>query len=156
MNFLASRNVRTMTRSMCARNQSAAFSSKHSQKFPTVQMKKMMTLGALLVFVGGVYLTAITKMKQTDELGTLMDKETLITEKDKWSKIKITTTLTSSSTSKQTTFTDIWCVHCIPTSRNATLSADLYNPAGSSLFRIAQHSIITNNCSLFFICTKFE
>lgn len=42
-----------------------------------------MTLGALLVFVGGVYLTAITKMKQTDELGTLMDKETLITEKDK-------------------------------------------------------------------------
>lgn len=83
MNFLACRNVRAMTRSMYDRNLSATFSSKSSGKFLTVKVKKMMTLGALLVFVGGVYLTAITKMKQTDELGSLMDKETLVTEKDK-------------------------------------------------------------------------
>jgi hypothetical protein len=83
MNFLASRNVRAMTRLMHYRHRSAAFSSKSAPKFLTVKVKKMMTLGALLVFVGGVYLTAITKMKQTDELGSLMDKETLITEKDK-------------------------------------------------------------------------
>lgn len=83
MNFLASRNVRAMTKSMLDRNLTASFSSKSSSKFLTVKVKKMMTLGALLVFVGGVYLTAITKMKQTDELGSLMDKETLVTEKDK-------------------------------------------------------------------------
>jgi hypothetical protein len=83
MNFLASRNIRTMTRSMHDRQRRAAFSSKSVSKFLTAKVKNMMTLGALLVFVGGVYLTAITKMKQTDELGSLMDKETLITEKGK-------------------------------------------------------------------------
>lgn len=83
MNVFASRNIGLMKRSIHYRNQSAAFSSKSSPKFLTLKVKKMMTLGALLVFVGGVYLTAITKMKQTDELGSLMDKETLITEKEK-------------------------------------------------------------------------
>lgn len=74
-----------------------------------------MTLGALLVFVGGVYLTAITKMKQTDELGSLMDKETLITEKEKWSYAKANEVSTPLQTSKLSTFTNIGC-HCsIPT-----------------------------------------
>lgn len=47
------------------------------------KLQKGITLAALVAFVGGIYMTAITKMKQTDDLESLIDKETMIAGKKK-------------------------------------------------------------------------
>ena len=47
------------------------------------KVKKGLTLAALLTFVGGIYLTAVTKMKQSDDLASLVERETMTTEKPK-------------------------------------------------------------------------
>lgn len=63
-----------------------SFSTKPPRPTPMFTRPKIMkglTLLALIGFVGGIYMTAITKMKQTDDLESLIDKETTITNNKK-------------------------------------------------------------------------
>lgn len=60
-----------------------SFSTKSPMKSLSPVFKKRLTLVVLFGFVGGVYYTAISKMGETDELGALIDKETMATGQEK-------------------------------------------------------------------------
>lgn len=62
---------------------STSFSTKSPMKSLSPVFKKRLTLLGLFGFVSGVYYTAISKMKETDELGALIDKETMVTGQEK-------------------------------------------------------------------------
>jgi hypothetical protein len=62
---------------------STSFSTKSPLKQLSPRFKKRLTLLGLFCFVGGVYYTAISKMNDTDELGALIEKETMVTGQEK-------------------------------------------------------------------------
>lgn len=79
MTFILTRNLNLVTKLV----HTTAFSTKPPSKFFNQKVKKGLTLAALLAFVGGIYLTAVTKMKQSDDLASLVERETMTTEKPK-------------------------------------------------------------------------
>lgn len=84
MNAATRRSSRMVVRMPAVIRSERAFSSSRTfSKLLTPKVKKGLTLAALLTLVGGVYLTAITKMKQTDDLASLIERETLVVEKAK-------------------------------------------------------------------------
>jgi hypothetical protein len=62
---------------------STSFSTKSPWKQLSPVFKKRITLLCLFGFVSSVYYTAISKMKDTDELGALIEKETMVTGQEK-------------------------------------------------------------------------
>lgn len=83
MTFILTRNLSLVTKLVHTGSYKVAFSSKPPTKFFNQKVKKGLTLAALLAFVGGIYLTAVTKMKQSDDLASLVERETMTTEKPK-------------------------------------------------------------------------
>ena len=80
MNSITRGSFRVVERSL--NSQWVPFSTKPPRSTPMFTRPKMMkglTLLALIGSVGFIYMTAITKMKQTDDLESLIDKETTIT-----------------------------------------------------------------------------
>ena len=80
MNSISKRNFRVFERSINIR--SLPFSTKPPRSTPMFTRPKIMkgvTLLALIGSVSFIYMTAITKMKQTDDLESLIDKETTVT-----------------------------------------------------------------------------
>ena len=62
-------------RMLCSSSEDAHFRARARIRINNV--KKGLTVFALLGFVSFIYLTAITKMKQTDDLQDLIEKETM-------------------------------------------------------------------------------
>ena len=83
MTLIFMRNMNLVTKLMHNGSCKVAFSSKPSPRFFNQKVRKGLTLAALLSFVGGIYLTAVTKMKQSDDLASLVERETMTTEKPK-------------------------------------------------------------------------
>ena len=83
MTLVLMRNLNSVTKLVHVGTCKVAFSSKPSPRLFNQKVKKGITLAALLAFVGGIYLTAVTKMKQSDDLASLVERETMTTEKPK-------------------------------------------------------------------------
>jgi hypothetical protein len=47
----------------------------YKEATPQMKQRNVLTALALTMFVGGVYYTAISKMRQTDELSKVIDRE---------------------------------------------------------------------------------